>query len=366
MRSVRWHHLVHWGAGGRTGLTLLCGVALALLGCPSFAISLVSTKNSEDSLCPAGHYLSTSKNCSPCPFGSFMAHRSRERSCQSCSQDCREVMHLEVYERCNATSDAKCRCRPGFTCIKYDPAAKSCSKCEPFRGVPAPCKPRTFFNTSSGRCEPHTNCSSLGLVVLTAGNLTHDTVCSRTAAGVEWWHVMMPAAVGLLLLTAVLLLWRPAHRGCLKQIIKFSAADGHKKENQCSPRRLDSISGLLRGTACNHSANVLQGPNLECSPDRPPDAKPASQATGSLGPFHIYSAGTVFVSLLNQVTDAEKVGDRGQRAQRAKGDRLGSATPPSSPPVHLSQEERDEHRDCVFFPSQEQGKETHLSKEEKM
>lgn len=37
---------------------------------------------------------------------------------------------------------------------------------------------------------------------------------------------------------------------------------------------------------------------------------------------------------------------------------------PQSPLVRLSQEEKNPENDFIFFPSQEQGKECHISKEE--
>ncbi|XP_018593336.2 tumor necrosis factor receptor superfamily member 5 isoform X1 [Scleropages formosus] len=344
-----------------------CVAALAVLG---YAITALPTqqdsRNSHqgrwrraDLLCPPGEYVTQDRRCVPCPLGYFSAHHSKERSCRRCSQDCREVMHLEAYRSCNATSNTRCKCKEGFECSDYDYETQSCNLCKPVvRAVTeVPCKAGTFFSASSGGCKQHTNCTSLGLTVLTAGNSTHNTICvqrSRTEARVEWWYIFV-AVLPFVIVTAVLLIWRLEHKACLKKIIKFGAAEGHKKENLCPPRSPTSVSDLLFGTTSN------------CSPEPSFGTEPAApQATGSLGPFHIYSAGTVFVSLLNQVTGVGKDADKERRARREDGDGLGPVEPPSSPPVHLSEEERDEQKDCIFFPSQEQGKEIHLSKEERM
>lgn len=80
------------------------------------------------------------------------------------------------------------------------------------------------------------------------------------------------------------------------------------------------------------------------------------------GPLHIYGPQTVFVSLLNQFG-----WDGGEKkAHELQEESLNNSTAsyPQSPPVHLSEEERSRENDFIFFPSQEQGKECHISKEE--
>lgn len=81
-----------------------------------------------------------------------------------------------------------------------------------------------------------------------------------------------------------------------------------------------------------------------------------------IGPFHIYGPQTVFVSLLNKF---EWDGGEKKASELQQEPLNNSNVPhPQSPPVHLSQEEKNQEQDFIFFPSQEQGKECHISKEE--
>lgn len=80
------------------------------------------------------------------------------------------------------------------------------------------------------------------------------------------------------------------------------------------------------------------------------------------GPVHVHNAGTVIFSLLNQFTGMG--GGTEERGQKERDEEGCPAHPTPSPNIHLSQEERDGEMDCVFFPSQEQGKDSHVSKEE--
>lgn len=77
-----------------------------------------------------------------------------------------------------------------------------------------------------------------------------------------------------------------------------------------------------------------------------------------IGPLHIYGPQTVFVSLLNHFAGEQKAHEQGESLNSS------NMSYPQSPPVHLSEEERSGEDDFIFFPSQEQGKECHISKEE--
>ncbi|KAL8179722.1 UNVERIFIED_CONTAM: hypothetical protein K2H54_071791 [Gekko kuhli] len=55
----------------------------------------------------------------------------------------------------------------------------------------AECPPGTFSNSSTGLCQPHTNCSAHGLNLNVPGNQFHDTLCttcklSQTNGTQEW------------------------------------------------------------------------------------------------------------------------------------------------------------------------------------
>lgn len=92
----------------------------------------------------------------------------------------------------------------------------------------------------------------------------------------------------------------------------------------------------------------------------------------SVGPVHVHNPGTVIFSLLSQFTG--QVGptiEAGKPADRPRGEEEEEEErdcpvfhPTSSPSIHLSKEERSGENDSIFFPSQEQGKDYHVSKEE--
>lgn len=90
----------------------------------------------------------------------------------------------------------------------------------------------------------------------------------------------------------------------------------------------------------------------------------------SIGPVHVHNPGTVIFSLLSQFTG--QVGptiEGGKAAEKVSGEDEDERDcpvfhPASSPSIHFSEEERNSEIDSIFFPSQEQGKDCHVSKEE--
>lgn len=92
----------------------------------------------------------------------------------------------------------------------------------------------------------------------------------------------------------------------------------------------------------------------------------------SVGPVHVHNPGTVIFSLLSQFTG--QVGptiECGKTAEREGSEEEDERDcpvchPTSSPSIHLSEEERSGEIDSIFFPSQEQGKDCHVSKEEEL
>lgn len=89
-----------------------------------------------------------------------------------------------------------------------------------------------------------------------------------------------------------------------------------------------------------------------------------------VGPVHVHNPGTVIFSLLSQFTG--QVGptiEGGKTVERQSSEEEDERNcpvfhPTSSPSIHLSEEERSGEIDSIFFPSQEQGKDCHVSKEE--
>lgn len=87
----------------------------------------------------------------------------------------------------------------------------------------------------------------------------------------------------------------------------------------------------------------------------------------SVGPVHVHNPGTVIFSLLSQFTGQVLTTEGGNTAERGSDEDESDCPefhPTSSPRIHFSEEERSRETDSIFFPSQEQGKDCHVSKEE--
>ncbi|XP_034031128.1 tumor necrosis factor receptor superfamily member 11B-like [Thalassophryne amazonica] len=130
----------------------------------------------------------TSTVCQPCPERHFAENWHWGDSCQYCTLVCKE--RQLVKRQCNSTHDQLCECAPGFHlevefCITH-------TTCRPGYGVLAlgtpmsdavcePCPPGHFSSDSSSTdpCQPHKNCTDLGLRTLRWGTSTSDSLCSN-------------------------------------------------------------------------------------------------------------------------------------------------------------------------------------------
>ncbi|KAM9852678.1 tumor necrosis factor receptor superfamily member 11B-like [Aulostomus maculatus] len=131
----------------------------------------------------------TPTECQPCPERHFAENWHWGDSCQYCTSVCKE--RQLVKQVCNSTHDQLCECAPGFHlvvefCITH-------STCPPGYGVAAlgtpvsdtVCErcPAGHFSTggsSTEPCQPHTNCTDLGLKTLRWGSSTSDSLCVIT------------------------------------------------------------------------------------------------------------------------------------------------------------------------------------------
>lgn len=86
----------------------------------------------------------------------------------------------------------------------------------------------------------------------------------------------------------------------------------------------------------------------------------------SAGPVHVHNPGTIIFSLLSQFTGqvGPTIEDRITAETETGEERDRPVFQPASPSIHFSEEERSRESDSLFFPSQEQGKDCHISKEE--
>ncbi|XP_042638723.1 tumor necrosis factor receptor superfamily member 6B [Orycteropus afer afer] len=125
--------------------------------------------------------------CAACPPRHYTQFWNYLDRCRYCNVICGE--REEEVRPCSATRNRACRCRPGFFvhagfCLEH-------TQCPPGAGVAAPgtssqntqCQPcpvGTFSagRSSSERCQPHRNCSALGLTLNVPGSSFHDALCT--------------------------------------------------------------------------------------------------------------------------------------------------------------------------------------------
>ncbi|KAG7316809.1 hypothetical protein KOW79_020350 [Hemibagrus wyckioides] len=144
--------------------------------------------------CPAGTYVSSHctnssvRECMECPAGTFTRGENGVQQCHRCRSHC-QAPSVEKSP-CTATSDRVCVCPPG-TYVK----AGECSPipvCLPGWGVrkleDVRCRrcPRGTFSSVASRalkCQTHTDCQVLGMLLLTKGTDKTDNVCGNSSPG---------------------------------------------------------------------------------------------------------------------------------------------------------------------------------------
>ncbi|XP_023141794.1 tumor necrosis factor receptor superfamily member 11B [Amphiprion ocellaris] len=144
--------------------------------------------------CPPGtavkHHCTadTPTECQPCPERHFAENWHWGDSCQYCTSVCKE--NQLVKQQCNSTHDQLCECAAGFHLVVEFCIAHS--TCPPGYGVTAAgtpvsntvCErcPDGHFSaggSSTEPCQPHRNCSDLGLKTLRWGTSTSDSLCGK-------------------------------------------------------------------------------------------------------------------------------------------------------------------------------------------
>lgn len=308
-------------------------------------------------MCPAGEYQKSCTECESCPAGYYTTGSNCEDYCHPCYRDCRPDFHLKVVQNCTRTSDMKCDCEDGFRCTEMVTFSTNCKYCVKIQetttteaaAVTSGKDKHTPYSASSGHsstsakpcqfpeCGPHS--------VLLAGNGTHLGGKTSSQLAVILCPVVVLGCVALVILFFVR---RPGDETCFKQaIVKLRNEGGrdasHKQKESTHQFPRDSFSAKQQ---------------------------PSSLSAANLGPVHVHNPGTVIFSLLSQFTG--QVGPTVECGKTAEGviseeeDERDCPVfhPTSSPSIHLSEEERSGEIDSIFFPSQEQGKDCHVSKEE--
>ncbi|XP_070768608.1 tumor necrosis factor receptor superfamily member 5 [Enoplosus armatus] len=256
-------------------------------------------------MCPAGEYQKSCTECEACADGSYTTRLNREDMCHHCYGDCRPDFHLKVVQNCTRTSDVKCVCEAGFRCTEEVQYSTNCRYCV-----------RTQETTST------------------------DKTSSQLAA------ILCPVvAIGCMALVILFFVCCLGDESCFKQAIAKLCNEGgrdasYKPEESTHQFPRDSFSAKQQ---------------------------PSSRLAANLGPVHVHNPGTVIFSFLSQfkgqVGPTVEGGKKAERGSSEEEDERDCPVfhPTSSPSIHLSEEERSGE---IFFPSQEQGKDCHVSKEE--
>ncbi|XP_062256007.1 tumor necrosis factor receptor superfamily member 5 [Platichthys flesus] len=333
-----------------------------------FTSPLMNTlKGSKPNFCPPGEYQKSDTECQPCPDGSFKDDWNLDDSCDLCYRDCRPDYHLKVVQPCTNTSDIKCVCEAGFQCTEMTSYTKHCAKCVKIQQTTtASIKPLSTMleegtsttDVTSGNDEQTGSFNSSGR------SSSHAKPCQSPECdpqpvpptpvadvkGSPLAAILIPVVVvGCVALVVLFCVRQPGDETCFKRAIAKLCTEGRR------------ASASFKSKESSH-----QFPRDSFIAKQ----QPPPLAAANLGPVHVHNPGTVIFSLISQftgqvgsTTEGAKVAERVAAEEDEERD-SPVCHPTSSPSVHLSEEEGRGEMENMFFPSQEQGKDYHMSKEE--
>nr|XP_057908608.1 deoxyribonuclease-1-like 1 isoform X2 [Doryrhamphus excisus] len=138
--------------------------------------------------------------CRACVKGTYMHVPTGQKKCFPCTI-CHAVSGLQIKKMCTTISDTECEPLEGFYCL--DPVENGCQEarkhtdCLPGQYISqkgtaladtecSDCAGQSFSNGTLTTCQPHTNCESKKLHVITPGTASADAVCgeSRNRTGI--------------------------------------------------------------------------------------------------------------------------------------------------------------------------------------
>ncbi|KAJ8289896.1 hypothetical protein GJAV_G00006520 [Gymnothorax javanicus] len=295
----------------------------------------------ECRLCPPGQYQADCSKCSDCPQESFTSHWNTEESCLPCHRDCRKEFNLQEVQKCSPVSDVLCKCIDGFICKDFDRVMGHCKYCEVDTISTFPpalpkkqkkgsseiiCAPGTFLSLSSN-CDPQTSRESPTDI---------PTHMPDTGNRELWlWVGLILFLVISVITLAIIFTWRRTEGACLKQLFKLCSNESLKGGKDATAEPSHIATGQFVPKEAHRNGNSLHNNTGESLSNQPTGIDQDPKASGNLGPFHIYSAGTVFVSLLNHFANPARETEGEKRVQSTE------TPPPPSPPIHLSEEERE-------------------------
>ncbi|AWO96416.1 putative tumor necrosis factor receptor superfamily member 5-like isoform 2 [Scophthalmus maximus] len=309
-------------------------------------------------MCPAGKFQKSCTECLPCPAGSFTPDWNCEDSCHRCFGDCRPSYHLKVVQNCTSTTNIKCVCESGFICkdmVRLD--TENCAFCDKIQQTTTTAT--AVLNSGNDKQTPSSissGCSraSAKPFQLSKCGQSVPPTPSADVMGSQLAAILCPVVVvGCVALVILFCVRQPGDETCFKRAFAKLRHEGRRASSSSSYKSKESSHQFPR-----ESFSAKQ--------------QPPSLAAANLGPVHVHNPGTVIFSLLSQFTGqvgATIVGGKtAERVGTEEDDERDSPVchPATSPSVHLSEEERSGEIDSIFFPSQEQGKDCHMSKEEEL
>ncbi|KAL7887423.1 hypothetical protein AOLI_G00051440 [Acnodon oligacanthus] len=292
--------------------------------------------------CPAGQYLSSCYECSACSEGSYTSQVNRERTCHPCFKNCVAAFHMQVVKTCSNVSDVVCHCMDGFLCSERDPFTSQCSQCEPI--------------------QTSTSHSTTTSTTLLSSKLTPNPTPTPFAGVSDIW-ILIVVLLSVPIIFITLHLCRQYKKECLKTLVKRCSHHNQKLQGDIvttSSQRSEPIEHIHAEEVHPHTPTSTYSTS-DCPTPQPVSTELPLPAAGNLGPLHIYGANTVFVSLLNQF--GQNTGEKDDEDVHQRSLNKSDLHCPTSP-LPLSTEERNRDSGYISFPSQEQGKECHMSKEE--
>ncbi|XP_060777971.1 tumor necrosis factor receptor superfamily member 14 isoform X2 [Neoarius graeffei] len=303
--------------------------------------------------CPAGTFMSQCNKCETCPNETFTNKPNKERSCLDCFKDCLTELHLQVVSPCSTVADVVCECMKGYVCNKTDRYTGQCVRCT--RQPPSQTYCTTIAQTPSYAPEQTTSPPPPWT--------THTSVSPQPFEGnLDSQMQLLIVVFALCIFCGIITCCCCKQRkiDCLKKRLKQCSVRQQKEVNKAISSEINKPIPQL----CAQDTHI-QTPstaNADCPTPEPGSREQPLPASGNLGPLHIYGAGTVFVSLLNQF--GLNRGDKDEDDLRQQPLNSSEMHSPPSPTIPLSKEERNRDTSLISYPSQEQGKECHMSKEE--
>ncbi|XP_017555984.1 tumor necrosis factor receptor superfamily member 1A isoform X1 [Pygocentrus nattereri] len=320
---------------------VLLVVMVILTGGLSSALPL-EAESTDCRECPAGQYLLSCHECSSCTEGSYTSQVNRESTCHPCFKNCVAAFHMQVVKACSNASDVVCRCMDGFFCSEKDRYTDHCIQCEPI--------------------QTSTSHSTTASTTLLSSKPMPNPTPTPFAGMTDIWILIVVLLSVLLIIFITLHLCRQYKKECLKKLVKRCSPGSQKLQGDIvttSSQRSEPIKHIHAEEVHPHTAASTYSTS-DCPTPQPVSTEPPLPAAGNLGPLHIYGANTVFVSLLNQF--GQNAGEKDDEDVHQQS--LSESDMHCPTPLPLSTEERNRDSSYISFPSQEQGKECHMSKEE--